>query len=435
MRQGQKGLGECRGVVDFGGEARILYRHRGICMAFLWKNNDCKPEGRTVKSIARAATLITVWLILVSCGIQEASSEHSAYNEAEYTRVENLQEELSASEARTEETGQDGPEVDTNALAQEAVSQRDFTYTEQTISSYDIPAYSGNAYAVINNNIPYFADYELPKESFEYYSELDSLGRCGVCVANVGQDIMPTEERGEIGNIKPTGWRTVKYSEVIDGNYLYNRCHLIGFQLTGENSNVNNLITGTRNMNVEGMLPFEDMVADFVKETGYHVMYRVTPVFSGDNLVADGVLMEAESVEDNGSGILFNVFCYNVQPGISIDYATGDSTEDGSIASEKETTSVEESMLLPAQIQEEPSEAEQGSRITADIPTDSGEYAVNSNNGKIHIVGSCPATGNGSNAMKHPVYFDTYEEAETYSVKIAPSQKKRQCGNCWPNIG
>lgn len=288
--------------------------------------------------------------------------------------------------------------------------------TEQQISHSEIPAYSGNAYVVINNNTPYFTDNELSTTSFEYYSELDDLGRCGVCMASIGQDIMPAEERGEIGNVKPSGWHTVKYPELIDGNYLYNRCHLIGYQLTGENDNTKNLITGTRYMNVEGMLPFEDMVADYVKETGNHVMYRVTPVFKGDNLVADGVLIEAESLEDNGSGILFNVFCYNVQPGIVIDYATGDSAEDAGFA-------VPETQSYIAAAPE--------TQPAADSPADSGIYAVNSNNGKIHIVGACPATGSGDNAMKYPVYFDTYEEAEGYSLQIAPSQDKRLCGNCW----
>ena len=288
--------------------------------------------------------------------------------------------------------------------------------TEQPISINEIPAYSGNAYVVINNNIPYFTDDELSTASFEYYSELDDLGRCGVCVASIGLDIMPTEERGEIGNVKPSGWQTVKYPERIDGNYLYNRCHLIGYQLTGENANTKNLITGTRYMNVEGMLPFEEMVADYVKETGNHVMYRVTPVFEGDNLVADGVLIEAESLEDNGSGILFNIFCYNVQPGIDIDYATGDSAEnEGFAAPETQSHSA----------------APQEPQTVADTPADSGIYAVNGNNGKMHIIGACPATGNGDNAMKHPVYFNTYEEAENYSLQIAPSQDKRLCGNCW----
>lgn len=188
----------------------------------------------------------------------------------------------------------------------------------------DIPAYSGQTYTVINDNIPYFAKSNLPTESFEYYSELDELGRCGVACANIGQDIMPTKERGEIGQIKPSGWQTVKYDNV-DGKYLYNRCHLIGYQLSAENANEKNLITGTRYLNVTGMLPFENMVADYVEETGNHVLYRVTPAFHGDDLLAYGVSMEAWSVENDGEGICFHVFVYNVQPDIVIDYANGDS--------------------------------------------------------------------------------------------------------------
>ena len=164
----------------------------------------------------------------------------------------------------------------------------------------------------------------LRQDSFETYSELDSLGRCGAAYANVGQDLMPTGPRSSIGQVKPTGWHTAKYDSV-DGKYLYNRCHLIGYQLTAENANKKNLITGTRYLNVDGMLPFENMVADYIHETGNHVLYRVTPVFEGNNLVASGVEMEAESVEDQGESISFHVFCYNVQPGIGIDYATGDS--------------------------------------------------------------------------------------------------------------
>ncbi len=197
---------------------------------------------------------------------------------------------------------------------------------ESVVNLGSIPEYSGNAYVTINNNVPFFSDSDLTTESFESYSMLDSLGRCGVAYANVGQDTMPTAKRGKIGSIKPTGWHTVKYDNV-DGKYLYNRCHLIGYQLTAENANKKNLITGTRYLNIEGMLPFENMVADYVKETNHHVLYRVTPLFKGSNLVASGVLMEAKSVEDNGAGISFNVFCYNVQPGITIDYATGNSSK------------------------------------------------------------------------------------------------------------
>jgi len=188
-----------------------------------------------------------------------------------------------------------------------------------------IPPYSGDAYVVINNNIPYFKNYEIIGGSFEYYSQLDMLGRCDVCVASISTDLMPTEERGNISSVKPTGWHSVTY-ESVSGKYLYNRCHLIGFQLTGENANNRNLITGTRTLNIEGMLPFENIVDDYIDATGNHVMYRATPVFSGDNLVADGVLLEGYSVEDSGSGVSFCVYCYNTEPGITIDYATGLST-------------------------------------------------------------------------------------------------------------
>ena len=301
--------------------------------------------------------------------------------------------------------------------------------SDYPISLDEIPPYSDSPYTVINNNQPFFSEEDYTVYSVETYSELDSLDRCGTAYACIGTDIMPTEKRGSIGSVKPSGWHTVKY-DIVSGKYLYNRCHLIGYQLSGENANTKNLITGTRYMNTEGMLPFENMVADFVKETSFHILYRVTPIFNGDNLVADGVLMEAESVEDNGSGILFNVFCYNVQPGISIDYATGNSAEDGSIVAEKEITPVEETPTLD-QVQEDISIGTPESQTTAEIPANSGAYAVNSNNGKIHIMGKCPATGNSSNAMKSPAYFGTYEEAEAYSIQMAPSQDKRQCGNCW----
>ena len=202
--------------------------------------------------------------------------------------------------------------------------------------------YQGEPYVVINDNNPDFTEADMTTVSFESYGELDGLGRCTTAFANIGKDLMPAEKRGSIGEVKPTGWQTAKYDNV-DGKYLYNRCHLIGYQLTGENANEKNLITGTRYLNVDGMLPFENMVADYIKETGNHVLYRVTPVFSGDNLVASGVHMEAKSVEDNGDGILFNVYCFNAQPGIAIDYATGDSHQDDSIVADasKSTTAAE----------------------------------------------------------------------------------------------
>ena len=207
------------------------------------------------------------------------------------------------------------------------------------VSVSDIPIFNGEPYIVLNDNVPFFTLTEFDtSESFEFYSELDSLGRCGAAVSNVGYDLMPTEDRGSIGMIKPSGWQTIRYDGIVDGGYLYNRCHLIGFQLTGENANSCNLITGTRYLNTVGMLDFENMVADYVVETNHHVMYRVTPIFDGDDPLASGVLMEAISVEDNGKGVCFNVYCYNVQPGISIDYSTGDSRVIGETTLPKETT-------------------------------------------------------------------------------------------------
>ena len=193
-----------------------------------------------------------------------------------------------------------------------------------------IPRYNGSPYVAVNDNNPYFTENDYTTESFEKYDPLDSLGRCGVAYANIGIGTMPTEPRGNIGNVKPSGWHSIRY-ENVEGLYLYNRCHLIGYQLSAENANISNLITGTRYLNIHGMLPFESMVADYVKETKNHVLYRVTPIFEGNNLLASGVLMEGYSVEDDGEGICYNVYCYNVQPGIKINYATGDSkAEDGS---------------------------------------------------------------------------------------------------------
>lgn len=196
--------------------------------------------------------------------------------------------------------------------------------TEQIVSVSNIPEYSGEAHITLNNNQPEFTSDEITEKAFESYSNLDHRGRCGVAFACLGRETMPTEERGEIGMIKPSGWHLKKY-DCVDGKYLYNRCHLIGFQLSAENANDKNLITGTRYLNIQGMLPFENMVADYIEETNNHVMYRVTPVFEGENLLCNGVKMEGYSVEDKGKGICFNVFCYNAQPSVKIDYETGES--------------------------------------------------------------------------------------------------------------
>ena len=227
----------------------------------------------------------------------------------------------------------------------------------------DIPtvdSYTDEAYTVINDNEPYFDSQDYTIKSFERYSKLDGLGRCQVAYACIGKDLMPTEERGYIGNVKPSGWQIAKY-DCVDGKYLYNRCHLIGYQLTGENANEKNLITGTRYMNVEGMLPFENLTADYIKETGNHVLYRVTPVFTDNNLVADGVIMEAKSVEDKGEGGCFNVFCYNIQPGIEIDYSDGSSKYTGSENTQK------------------------GSETSSKTINSSDTYILNTNTKKIHL--------------------------------------------------
>lgn len=221
----------------------------------------------------------------------------------------------------------------------ETVTQ--YTEVENSISTDDIQPYTYYPYTTINNNMPEFEANDYT-ESFEEYGKLDSLGRCTTCIANIGTDLMPTEERGAIGSVKPTGWHIAKYNNV-DGKYLYNRCHLIGYQLTAENANPNNLITGTRYLNIEGMLPFENKVAEYIKTTNNHVLYRVTPVFKDDELVARGVQMEAYSIEDSGKGIQFNVYCYNVQPGIEIDYSTGESK---AVESETEITDGEKQTYI-----------------------------------------------------------------------------------------
>lgn len=305
-----------------------------------------------------------------------------------------------------EEFGKTGPQEEDMPVSETAASPE--TDAPSSISLSDIPAYSGSPYVTVNGNVPFFSEADLTVEAFEDYSDLDSLGRCGVAYANICTEIMPSEERGSIGQIKPSGWQTVKYNGVVDGNYLYNRCHLIGFQLAGENANEKNLITGTRYLNVEGMLPFENIVADYVKETDNHVLYRVTPIFEGDNLVASGVLMEAMSVEDSGDAILFNVYCYNVQPYVTIDYETGDS-------SLNEDAVAEES---PVQ------EAETAPEEAAPAASSSGSatYILNTNTKKFHYP-SCSGVAQMSDANKQE-FYGTRDEA------IAAGYDP--CGRCNP---
>lgn len=196
--------------------------------------------------------------------------------------------------------------------------------SDKSYNLKNIPEYNGDPYIVVNNNVPNFSETDYKSDEFELYSELDDLGRSGVAFANIGIDLMPTEKRGSIGMIKPSGWHTVKY-DIVDGKYLYNRCHLIGYQLTGENANPKNLITCTRYTNAVSMLKFENIVAEYIKKTGNHVLYRVTPIYKENNLLASGIEMEAYSIEDNGKGIMFNVYVYNIQEGIKINYQNGDS--------------------------------------------------------------------------------------------------------------
>ncbi|HHX12541.1 MAG TPA: DNA/RNA non-specific endonuclease, partial [Clostridiales bacterium] len=299
--------------------------------------------------------------------------EESISTEPEETKnpeVTEDPEELVELEKPDETEGLEEETGITSETTQEVTKTEDVTENTDSVAQFDlsvIPVYTGKAYAAVNDNNPFFTDAELlsASTSYESYANLDELGRCGVSIASVGQDIMPTEKRGSIGSVKPSGWQTVKYNGVVNGNYLYNRSHLIGFQLTGENANTKNLITGTRYMNVDGMLPFENMVADYVKETNNHVLYRVTPIFEGSNLVASGVLIEAKSVEDSGDGILFNVYVYNVQPGVIIDYKTGNSELD-------ETIAVQEPTTKPTPAEEEKA------------PTNEIRYVLNTNTKKFH---------------------------------------------------
>ena len=230
--------------------------------------------------------------------------------------------------------------VDMSSDSFKDVSNEDVEYQDIIVYDETVPAYSGEPYYELRNGDPWFSDMDYITEEFETYSELDELGRCGVAYTNISPYTMPTEERGAIGQVKPSGWQTVKY-DCVEGKYLYNRCHLIGFQLAGENANELNLITGTRYLNIDGMLEHENMIANYVEDTGNHVLYRVTPFYTGDNLVADGVLMEAYSVEDNGAGIEFCIFAYNVQPGVNIDYATGESHLAGQSDTQSSNTSKE----------------------------------------------------------------------------------------------
>lgn len=335
----------------------------------------------------RLITQLSLWLALLlaftGCAESTVTSQDNTYAIEQLATIPSELLEASETAVSEPESGQPQENASDTQESQQVTSATDVPTGEGTsaFSLREIPAYSGTPYTEVNGNKPYFTEAELTTQSFETYSELDSLGRCGMAYANVGQDLMPTEPRGEIGAVKPSGWHLVKYDNV-DGKYLYNRCHLIAYMLAAENANPQNLITGTRYLNVQGMLPFETKVCDYVKNTGNHVLYRVTPIFDGDNLLADGVLMEAYSVEDAGEGICFCVFAYNVQPGIGIDYATGDNWAESSGTYQSTEASVAEETPAPqpetdtaVQITPESSAPQESQGIT---------YVLNTNTKKFH---------------------------------------------------
>lgn len=328
-------------------------------------------------------TLLLCLCMLVGCGSGAATQVMLKAEDSETeSYVETVQTESAENDPGDETEIQAAAQVQSDDSKQKVVH----TGAASAFNAADVPAYSGEPYTTVNNNEPYFTSDNLTTEAFENYSELDALGRCGVAYANVCLETMPTEKRGSISEVKPTGWHSVKYDNV-DGKSLYNRCHLIGYQLTAENANQQNLITGTRYLNVDGMLPFENMVADYVKETDNHVLYRVTPIFTGDNLVADGVLMEGYSVEDEGDGICFCVYAYNVQPGITIDYVTGDSwlsSEKGnSDSSSGGNSAVSQSAADKSGTQQAAVQTESVKETSAPVSTGT-EYILNTNTKKFH---------------------------------------------------
>ncbi len=391
--------------------------------------------------ILRITILLILLLALCGCELQEVSDSNIsetteiAVNSEDINIVEDDTEIAtdSSTEAISDTTiKMDSEEVtsDNGLNAGEGVSSGSMATLSSGLSKKysvaDMPAYSDSPYCIINDNKPMFSEEELIDEPFEYYSELDSLGRCGVAYANICKDIMPTVERGEIGQIKPSGWHTVKYNDRIDGNYLYNRCHLIAYQLAGENANEKNLITGTRYLNVKGMLPFENMVADYVGTTDNHVLYRVSPIYDGDNLVVSGVIMEAESVEDKGAGISFCVYVYNVQPGVIIDYANGESKADPDYlvpsdmvdndvepSDNNNTNNSQEDTDNNADYSSEESTTEANPEIT---------YIVNTNTGKFHYP-HC-------SSVKQMADKNKWERTDTRDDIIADGYVP--CKNCNP---
>lgn len=335
----------------------------------------------------------------ISSTVSDTDSENKV-SSSEISSADDTASKDSGTSSNTSSTASDDTVTSQTSSKEETVSSIG-TGNATAVKPSDIPAYSGKPYAIVNNNIPNFSASELTQKGYEKYSPLDSLGRTQVAVASVGKDTMPapSEERGSISSIKPSGWIQAKYTNV-SGGWLYNRCHLIGWQLSAENANKSNLITGTKYLNINGMLPFENMVADYIKETGDHVAYRITPIYEGNNLLASGVQMEAYSIGDKGESICFNVYCYNVQPGVTINYATGSST--GPIEETSSQTPTTSSTPTP----EPEVSIEQTSRMVW-IPTNGGT--------KYHSHSGC------SN-MKNPRQVS---KGEAESLNYEP------CKKCW----
>ena len=345
---------------------------------------------RTKKRGSRNVILIILLLILFTAGIggqagKRSQPELDKTNDSVIFEVSSggHAEDSAVSKAEKQDQEEESALQEQTKDLEKSASDT----TIQTLSVDEIPAYSGQAAIEINQNVPGVTESDYTTEAFEQYSPLDGLGRCGIAYACVGEEIMPTEERGAIGMVKPSGWHTVKY-DFVDGKYLYNRCHLIAYMLSGENANTENLITGTRYMNTEGMLPYENQVADYVHDTGNHVLYRVTPLYEGDNLVASGVEIEASSVEDKGKSLSFHVYCYNVQPGVTIDYATGDSALAEDLATESVQETAQETSVADgkqssenavAAVQEETSAEQDGGHAKEEQ-----DYVLNKNTKKFH---------------------------------------------------
>ena len=381
-----------------------------------------KPVRKFLREKLKVKTLVAVLLSIVlfvggcmvmpqletDVPIDETTVTTTEEEEEPATTVAQTTEELTSEVATTEKPT---TEPTTETATSSIVANKE-NLSSNKVSVADIPNFSGKAYIAVNGNKPYFTESEITSQAFETYTSLDSNGRCGVAMACCGAEIMPGpgEERGSISSIKPSGWVQAQY-DCVSGKYLYNRCHLIGWQLSAENANRRNLITGTKYLNIEGMLPFENMVADYINETGNHVMYRITPIFKGNNLVASGVQMEAYSVEDGGDGICFNVYCYNVQPGVVINYATGSSYLEGGsseTSTKKETTTKETTTKAPTT-------TNSGSHNV------SASYILNTNTKKVHYP--------GCRSVKQMA--DKNKQEYNGSLDDILSRGYTTCGNCF----